>query len=237
MNANPSPGNKAGGLTTILEKSLGAMAKAGSTNLVDVLHYAEPMTKKGFVFMDTPGYDPVAATGQVAGGANLVCFTTGRGSVFGCKPAPSIKLATNTPMYKRMEDDMDVNCGTILDGEETVQQCGQRIFELMLKTASGQPTKSESLISAAPSSRPGCLGRRCECAMRAWHLQRAEVTCRNVVAHLFRKVIVRVVESSRIYFSKYFEAWRCPTMSSTALIPAPRKASGWFPSFDGGAGL
>ena len=113
MNANPSPGNKAGGLTTILEKSLGAMAKAGTTNLVDVLRYAEPVTKRGFVFMDTPGYDPVAATGQVAGGANLVCFTTGRGSVFGCKPAPSIKLATNTPMYKRMEDDMDVNCGTI----------------------------------------------------------------------------------------------------------------------------
>ena len=100
MNANPSPGNKAGGLTTILEKSLGAMAKAGSTNLVDVLNYAEAVTKKGFVFMDTPGYDPVAATGQVAGGANLVCFTTGRGSVFGCKPAPSIKLATNTPMYQ-----------------------------------------------------------------------------------------------------------------------------------------
>src|SRR3954462_2013652 len=113
MNANPSPGNKAGGLTTILEKSLGAMAKAGSTSLVDVLNYAEEVTKKGFVFMDTPGYDPVAATGQVAGGANLVCFTTGRGSVFGCKPAPSIKLATNSAMFKRMEDDMDVNCGTI----------------------------------------------------------------------------------------------------------------------------
>jgi altronate hydrolase len=144
MNANPSPGNKAGGLTTILEKSLGAMAKAGSTNLVDVVGYAEAITKKGFNFMDTPGYDPVAATGQVAGGANLVCFTTGRGSVFGCKPAPSIKLATNTPMYRRMEDDMDINCGTILDGDETVAQCGQRIFELMLKTASGAPTKSES---------------------------------------------------------------------------------------------
>ncbi len=100
MNANPSPGNKAGGLTTILEKSLGAMAKAGSTDLVDVVRYAEPVTAKGFVFMDTPGYDPVAATGQVAGGANLVCFTTGRGSVFGCKPAPSIKLATNTPMFE-----------------------------------------------------------------------------------------------------------------------------------------
>src|SRR6202000_2694988 len=109
MNANPSPGNKAGGLTTILEKSLGAMAKAGSTNLVDVLHYAGPGTQKGFVFMDTPGYAPVAATGQVAGGANMVCFTTGRGSVFGCKPAPSIKLATNSAMYQRMEDDIDVH--------------------------------------------------------------------------------------------------------------------------------
>ena len=158
MNANPSPGNKAGGLTTILEKSLGAMAKAGSTNLVDVLHYAEPIAKKGFVFMDTPGYDPVAATGQVAGGANLVCFTTGRGSVFGCKPAPSIKLATNTPMYKRMEDDMDVNCGTILDGEETVQACGQRIFDLMLKTASGQPTKSESFDFGGAEFAPWVLG-------------------------------------------------------------------------------
>ena len=133
MNANPSPGNKAGGLTTILEKSLGAMAKAGTTNLVDVVRYAEPVTARGFVFMDTPGYDPVAATGQVAGGANLVCFTTGRGSVFGCKPSPSIKLATNTPMFRRMEDDMDINCGTVLDGDETVQECGQRIFEMMVR--------------------------------------------------------------------------------------------------------
>jgi altronate hydrolase len=158
MNANPSPGNKAGGLTTILEKSLGAMAKAGSTNLVDVLNYAETVTKKGFVFMDTPGYDPVAATGQVAGGANLVCFTTGRGSVFGCKPAPSIKLATNTPMFRRMEDDMDINCGTILDGDETVQECGQRIFELMLKTASGEPTKSESFDVGSAEFAPWVLG-------------------------------------------------------------------------------
>jgi len=158
MNANPSPGNKAGGLTTILEKSLGAMAKAGNTNLVDVVNYAEAVTKKGFVFMDTPGYDPVAATGQVAGGANLVCFTTGRGSVFGCKPAPSIKLATNSAMYQRMEDDMDVNCGTILDGEETVQQCGQRIFDLMLKTASGQPTKSESFDFGGAEFAPWVLG-------------------------------------------------------------------------------
>ncbi len=158
MDANPSPGNKAGGLTTILEKSLGAMAKAGSTNLVDVVNYAEEITKKGFVFMDTPGYDPVAATGQVAGGANLVCFTTGRGSVFGCKPAPSIKLATNSAMFRRMEDDMDVNCGTILDGEETVQQCGQRIFDLMLKTASGQPTKSESFDFGGAEFAPWVLG-------------------------------------------------------------------------------
>ena len=158
MNANPSPGNKAGGLTTILEKSLGAMAKAGSTNLVDVVNYAEAVTKKGFVFMDTPGYDPVAATGQVAGGANLVCFTTGRGSVFGCKPAPSIKLATNSPMYRRMEDDMDVNCGTILDGDETVQQCGQRIFDLMLRVASGEPTKSESFDFGGAEFAPWVLG-------------------------------------------------------------------------------
>ncbi len=158
MNANPSPGNKAGGLTTILEKSLGAMAKAGSTNLVDVVNYAEPVTAKGFVFMDTPGYDPVAATGQVAGGANLVCFTTGRGSVFGCKPAPSMKLATNSPMYRRMEDDMDVNCGTILDGDETVQECGQRIFELMLRVASGERTKSEQFDFGAAEFAPWVIG-------------------------------------------------------------------------------
>jgi altronate hydrolase len=158
MNANPSPGNKAGGLTTILEKSLGAMAKCGSTNLVDVLHYAEQVKTKGFNFMDTPGYDPVAATGQVAGGANLVCFTTGRGSVFGCKPAPSIKLATNSPMFTRMEDDMDVNCGTILDGDETVQHCGQRIFELILRVASGEPTKSEAFDFGAAEFAPWVLG-------------------------------------------------------------------------------
>lgn len=158
MDSNPSPGNKAGGLTTILEKSLGAMAKAGSTNLVDVVQYAEEIKKKGFVFMDTPGFDPVAATGQVAGGANLVCFTTGRGSVFGCKPSPSIKLATNTPMFKRMEDDMDVNCGTILDGEETVQQCGQRIFDLILRTASGEPTKSESFDFGGAEFAPWVIG-------------------------------------------------------------------------------
>lgn len=158
MNANPSPGNKAGGLTTILEKSLGAMAKAGTTNLVDVVRYAEPVTARGFVFMDTPGYDPVAATGQVAGGANLVCFTTGRGSVFGCKPSPSIKLATNTPMFQRMEDDMDINCGTVLDGDETVQECGQRIFETMIRTASGERTKSEAFDAGGAEFAPWVIG-------------------------------------------------------------------------------
>src|SRR5271166_2256775 len=116
MNNNPSPGNKAGGLTTILEKSLGAAAKGGTTPLNAVYKYAEPVTAKGFVFMDTPGYDPVSATGQVAGGANVLAFTTGRGSAFGCKPTPSIKLATNSDMYKRMIDDMDINCGDVLDG-------------------------------------------------------------------------------------------------------------------------
>ncbi len=108
--------------------------------------------------MDTPGFDPVAATGQVAGGANLVCFTTGRGSVFGCKPSPSIKLATNTPMFRRMEDDMDVNCGTILDGDETVQQCGQRIFDLILQVASGEETKSEAFDFGAAEFAPWVLG-------------------------------------------------------------------------------
>jgi altronate hydrolase len=158
MNANPSPGNKAGGLTTILEKSLGAMAKAGSTNLTGVFDYAEPVTAKGFVFMDTPGYDPVAATGQVAGGANLVCFTTGRGSVFGMKPAPSIKLATNNAMYERMSEDMDVNCGTILTGEESVAECGARIFALMLRVAGGERTKSESYDFGASEFAPWVLG-------------------------------------------------------------------------------
>ena len=145
MDNNPSPGNKAGGLTTILEKSLGAVAKGGTTNLVDVCEYAEKVTAKGFVFMDTPGYDPTSAAGQVAGGANIVCFTTGRGSAYGCKPAPSLKLATNTPMYLRMTDDMDINCGEIVDGAETVQGVGEKIFKMILATASGKRSKSEEL--------------------------------------------------------------------------------------------
>ena len=158
MNDNRSPGNKAGGLTTIVEKSLGAMAKAGSTNLVNVVHYAEPVVGPGLIFMDTPGYDPVSATGQVAGGANLICFTTGRGSVFGCKPAPSIKLATNSSLYQRMAEDMDVNCGTILDGSETVEQCGARIFDLILRVASGERTKSEAFDFGAAEFAPWVLG-------------------------------------------------------------------------------
>ena len=140
---NPSPGNKAGGLTTIVEKSLGAMAKAGSTNLVDVVGYAEPIRARGFVFMDTPGYDPVSATGQVAGGANVRCFTTGRGSVFGCVPTPSLKVATNTPLFARMDEDMDLNAGGIADGDDTVAACGERIFDAILHMASGERTKSE----------------------------------------------------------------------------------------------
>jgi altronate hydrolase len=143
MNNNPSPGNKAGGLTTILEKSLGAVAKGGTTNLQAVFEYAQPVKAHGFVYMDTPGYDPVSATGQVAGGANLICFTTGRGSAYGCAPSPSLKLATNTALWQRQEEDMDINCGEIIDGQASIQEMGQRIFELVLATASGTPTKSE----------------------------------------------------------------------------------------------
>ncbi|MEM7044858.1 MAG: altronate dehydratase family protein [Pseudomonadota bacterium] len=145
MNNNPSPGNKAGGLTTILEKSLGATAKGGTTNLTGVYRYAEQVTEPGFAFMDSPGYDPASVTGQVASGANLVCFTTGRGSCFGFKPAPSIKIATNTDMYRRMEEDMDVNTGVILDQGVSVEEMGQRIFDLFLRVASGEKTKSEAL--------------------------------------------------------------------------------------------
>ncbi len=158
MNNNPSPGNKAGGLTTILEKSLGAVAKGGTTGLMGVFEYAEPVTTKGFVFMDTPGYDPVSATGQVAGGANMICFTTGRGSVYGCKPSPSLKLATNTAMYERMEDDMDINCGEILDGSMSVQEAGEKIFKLILATAGGEPSKSERHGFGADEFVPWYLG-------------------------------------------------------------------------------
>jgi arabinonate dehydratase len=143
MNNNPSPGNKAGGLTTILEKSLGAVAKGGTTNLVDVYEYAQPVTAKGFVYMDTPGYDPVSATGQVAGGANMIVFTTGRGSAYGCAPSPSLKLSTNSELWQRQEEDIDLNCGEIADGAATIEGVGERLFNLILATASGAQSKSE----------------------------------------------------------------------------------------------
>ena len=144
MDNNPSHGNKQGGLTTILEKSLGAVAKGGMSRLNAVYEYAEKVTATGLVFMDTPGYDPVAVTGQVAGGANLIAFTTGRGSVSGFKPAPTLKLATNSDMYRHMVEDMDIDCGTVVTGVETIEALGQRIFELMISTASGKETCSEA---------------------------------------------------------------------------------------------
>lgn len=140
---NPSHGNKEGGLTNIYEKSLGAVAKGGQSPLAAVYQYAEPITGPGFCFMDTPGYDPVSMTGLVAGGCNIAVFTTGRGSVYGCKPAPCLKVATHTPLYQWMEEDMDINAGTILDGTETVEQVGGRIFEKLVAVAGGERTKSE----------------------------------------------------------------------------------------------
>ena len=145
INGVVSPGNQEGGLANILEKSLGSAMKGGTGPMMEVYKYAEPVDTKGLVFMDTPGYDPPSVTGQIAGGATLIAFTTGRGSMFGSKPSPTIKLATNTPMYQRLEEDMDINCGEILDGTKNLEQMGQAIFELMLATASGQKSKSELL--------------------------------------------------------------------------------------------
>jgi altronate hydrolase len=145
MDNNPSPGNKAGGLTTILEKSLGAAAKGGTLALSDVLLYAEKVKEHGFVFMDSPGYDPVSATGQIASGAQLVIFTTGRGSAFGSKPAPTIKIATNTAMFKVLEEDMDLNCGDIIDGGRTIEEKGREILDMIIRVASGEKSKSEAL--------------------------------------------------------------------------------------------
>jgi len=144
MDNNPSPGNKAGGLTTILEKSLGAAAKGGTSPLMGVYKYAEPVTARGFTFMDTPGYDPASVTGQIAGGCNLVCFTTGRGSAFGSKPSPTIKVATNTAMATRMQDDMDINAGAILTEGVTIEAKGREIYDMFLRVASGEATKSEA---------------------------------------------------------------------------------------------
>jgi altronate hydrolase len=145
FNGVVAPGNQAGGLANIFEKSLGSAMKGGSTPLQQVYEYAEQITEPGFVFMDSPGYDPCAVTGQIASGANIICFTTGRGSMFGSKPSPTIKLATNTPMFTRLEEDMDINCGKILDGLVDVQQMGQEIFDHILRTASGEKSKSELL--------------------------------------------------------------------------------------------
>jgi altronate hydrolase len=144
INNNPTPGNKAGGLTTILEKSLGAVAKAGSTDLMEVYRYAETVREKGLVFMDTPGYDLASITGMVAGGANSICFTTGCGSVLGSKPSPVIKLASNTEMFQRLSGDMDIDCGVVLQGKKSIEEMGAAIFQKILDTASGHQTKSEA---------------------------------------------------------------------------------------------
>jgi altronate hydrolase len=158
MDNNPQPGNKTGGLTTILEKSLGAVSKGGSTNLNAVYLYAERVHERGLVFMDSPGFDPVSATGQVASGANIICFTTGRGSVFGCKPTPSIKIASNTALFQRMPDDMDINCGSILDGEQSVEQAAAAIFKEILEIASGKLTRSEIHGFGEEEFQPWLLG-------------------------------------------------------------------------------
>jgi altronate hydrolase len=144
LDNNPSPGNKLGGLTTILEKSLGAVAKGGTTPLTGVFQYAQSVDCTGFVFMDSPGYDPASVTGQIAGGCNLVSFTTGRGSTFGSKPAPCLKIATNTDMYQKLDDDMDINAGTIVSDAQSVVDVGQRIYHSLLEVASGKRTRSET---------------------------------------------------------------------------------------------
>jgi altronate hydrolase len=158
LDNNPSPGNRAGGVTTIEEKSLGAVAKGGSSPLRAVYRYAEAVQSSGLVFMDTPGYDPVSVTGIVAGGANVVCFTTGRGSVFGCKPAPSLKVASTSELYRRMSEDMDFDCGPVLDGEATVKELGHALFEQIIAVASGRPTKSEEFGFGEEEFNPWQLG-------------------------------------------------------------------------------
>ena len=145
INNNPTPGNKAGGLTTILEKSLGAVAKGGSTPLMDVYRYAEPVASRGLVFMDTPGYDVVSITGMIAGGANMICFTSGRGTVCGFKPVPTLKLASNSAMFRQLQDDMDIDCGVVAAGDTSLEEMGQQIFDRILQVASGAPAKSEVL--------------------------------------------------------------------------------------------
>ncbi|GHO86290.1 UxaA family hydrolase [Dictyobacter formicarum] len=157
MNNNPSPGNKLGGLTTIYEKSLGAIAKGGTTPLNAVYTYAQPITERGLVVMDTPGYDPVSATGQVAGGCNMIVFTTGRGSMFGFKPAPSIKVSSNTALYENMPDDIDIDAGVVLDGV-SLQEVGQRILDEVIAVASGKQSKSEAQGLGEEEFAPWILG-------------------------------------------------------------------------------
>ena len=153
-----SPGNQEGGLANILEKSLGSSMKGGTTGLMEVYQYADKIDKNGFVFMDTPGFDPVSATGQIAGGANLIAFTTGRGSCFGAKPSPSIKLATNSNLFMAMEEDMDINCGQVIDGKKTIDEMGTEIFEEFIKIASGKKSKSELLSLGRHEFAPWQIG-------------------------------------------------------------------------------
>jgi altronate dehydratase len=155
---NPSPGNKAGGLTTIYEKSLGAVAKGGQAPLMEVYRYGEAVQARGFCFMDTPGLDPVSMTGLISGGCNIAVFTTGRGSVYGCKPSPCIKVATNSALYEWMSEDMDLNAGTILDGDESVETMGRRIFDEIVEVAGGRRTKSEEAGVGDEEFAPWLLG-------------------------------------------------------------------------------
>ena len=158
LNNNPTPGNKAGGITTILEKSLGAATKGGNTNLVDVVGFAEPVQGPGLVFMDTPGFDPVSVTGLIAGGVHIIAFTTGRGTVLGSIPAPTMKLASNSSLYGRMRDDMDVDCGQVLDAGLSIEEMGARIFDLILETASGKKTASELACQGQWEFHPWYIG-------------------------------------------------------------------------------
>ena len=158
INGIVSPGNQMGGLANILEKSLGSAMKGGSTGLMEVYKYGERINEKGFVFMDTPGFDPVSATGQIAGGANLIAFTTGRGSCFGAKPSPSIKLATNTVLFNKMVEDMDINCGKIVDGILSLNEMGEEIFNHFVHVASGKKTKSELLSLGRHEFAPWQIG-------------------------------------------------------------------------------
>ncbi len=158
LNNNPTPGNKAGGITTILEKSLGAATKGGNTNLVEVVGFAEAVNGPGLVFMDTPGFDPISVTGLTAGGVHLVAFTTGRGSVMGSVPAPTLKLASNSTLYGRMQADMDINCGQVLDAGLSIEEMGTQIFDLILEIASGRKTKSELAFEGQCEFHPWYIG-------------------------------------------------------------------------------